>query len=96
MSKLRAVEPLALDATEYTFFCPGCKATHWVRTSGKQPCWSFNGDVDSPTLNPSILVRGRDQTGDTRCHSYVKDGQIQFLPDCTHALAGKTVALETI
>ena len=27
------------------------------------------------------------------CHSYVVDGNIQFLPDCTHALAGKTVAL---
>ena len=28
------------------------------------------------------------------CHSYIKDGQIQFLTDCTHALAGKTVPLE--
>jgi hypothetical protein len=28
------------------------------------------------------------------CHSFVRDGQIQFLADSTHALAGKTVALE--
>lgn len=28
------------------------------------------------------------------CHSFVKDGRIQFLADCTHELAGKTVALE--
>lgn len=28
-----------------------------------------------------------------RCHSFVRDGQIQFLGDCTHALAGKTVPL---
>lgn len=28
-----------------------------------------------------------------RCHSFVTDGQIQFLGDCTHALAGKTVPL---
>lgn len=27
------------------------------------------------------------------CHSFVTDGQIQFLDDCTHALAGKTVPL---
>lgn len=27
------------------------------------------------------------------CHSFVKDGRIQFLNDCTHALAGQTVAL---
>jgi hypothetical protein len=28
------------------------------------------------------------------CHSFVRDGQIQFLSDCTHALVGQTVALE--
>jgi len=27
------------------------------------------------------------------CHSYVTDGRIQFLGDCTHALAGQTVDL---
>jgi hypothetical protein len=27
------------------------------------------------------------------CHSFVTDGQIQFLSDCTHALAGQTVSL---
>jgi hypothetical protein len=27
------------------------------------------------------------------CHSFVREGLIQFLPDCTHALAGQTVAL---
>jgi hypothetical protein len=29
-----------------------------------------------------------------RCHSFVRAGHIQFLGDCTHALAGKTVPLE--
>ena len=27
------------------------------------------------------------------CHSFVTDGQIQFLGDCSHELAGKTVPL---
>lgn len=27
------------------------------------------------------------------CHSFVTDGKIQFLDDCTHALAGQTVDL---
>lgn len=27
------------------------------------------------------------------CHSFVTDGHIQFLGDCTHALAGQTVPL---
>lgn len=29
----------------------------------------------------------------TVCHSFVREGQIQFLGDCTHALAGQTVPL---
>jgi hypothetical protein len=29
-----------------------------------------------------------------RCHSFVANGQIQFLNDCTHKLVGKTVPLE--
>lgn len=29
------------------------------------------------------------------CHSFVTDGRIQFLNDCTHALKGKTVDLPT-
>ena len=28
-----------------------------------------------------------------RCHSYIRSGQIQFLGDCSHALAGQTVPL---
>jgi len=30
------------------------------------------------------------------CHSFVTDGRIQFLADCTHALAGQTVDLPEI
>lgn len=28
------------------------------------------------------------------CHTFVTDGQIQYLGDCTHALAGKTIPME--
>lgn len=31
--------------------------------------------------------------GCMRCHSFVTDGRIQFLADCSHTLAGKTVDL---
>jgi hypothetical protein len=27
------------------------------------------------------------------CHSFVREGQIQFLGDCTHAFAGQTVPM---
>lgn len=76
-----------------------------VRTPGGQrPSWTWNGDPESPTFEPSILVsyNGSDagQTDEDGfkappavCHSFVTDGQIRFLGDCTHALAGRTVPL---
>ena len=30
------------------------------------------------------------------CHSFVRDGSIEFLSDCTHHLAGKTVELPEV
>lgn len=50
-------------------------------------CWSWNGDIDSPTLKPSILT----QNHRFKCHSFVNDGKAQFLGDCSHELAGQTV-----
>jgi hypothetical protein len=31
---------------------------------------------------------------DTRCHSFIREGMIEFLGDCTHELRGQTVPLE--
>lgn len=31
---------------------------------------------------------------DIVCHTFIADGNIQFLGDCTHEMAGKTVPLE--
>lgn len=86
------------------FYCPGCQYLHGVNTvNNGSPCWSWNGNVDAPTFAPSILVRtGRavdpnhvPESDDIPevCHSFVKDGQIQFLSDCSHKLAGMTVPL---
>lgn len=33
---------------------------------------------------------------DTVCHSFVQEGRIQYLSDCTHPLAGQTVDLEDV
>ena len=38
--------------------------------------------------------RGEFENRSTVCHSFVTDGRIQFLGDCTHALKGQTVVLE--
>lgn len=83
--------------------CPGCKTTHVVTTSPYPNGWTFNGDYAKPTLTPSVLVYSHaslDKEGrpfyTPRCHSFVRDGKIEFLNDCDHALAGKTVDLPEI
>lgn len=82
------------------FWCPGCDGAHIVMVGeGQGPRWGYNGDVNAPTFTPSILVtyRGPDAGIDGAppaiCHSFVTDGRIQFLNDCTHCLAGQTVDL---
>lgn len=71
------------------FWCPGCDEVHVIKTSAGG--WTFDGNAERPTFSPSILVTGGG--GDRRCHSFVRAGSIEFLSDCTHALAGKTVPL---
>lgn len=77
------------------YHCPGCKCAHglWIRPQMDRPLWSWNGSFVRPTFSPSVLVREGDKTV---CHSFVRDGQIEFLSDCTHALAGKTVPMEAL
>ena len=83
--------------TSYFFHCPGCNYAHSVRAVGMEPRWNVSGiEEDKPTVSPSILCNGIPQAkaaGLVRCHSFVKDGNIQFLADCDHALAGQTVEI---
>lgn len=85
--QLRSDDPGPRGGTLYLFDCPGCKLSH----SFEVPYWSWNGSFDKPTFEPSLLVNGFDPA--TRCHSFVRDGQIEFLSDCHHELAGQTVEL---
>lgn len=57
--------------------------------------WSWNGDTAKPTLKPSILTKWDYRNGEPRqiCHTFVNDGQVQFLADCTHEFAGQTLDL---
>ena len=75
----------------YRFHCPGCKSPHVIPTVPYANGWGFNGDESSPTFSPSILVHPTEVS--PRCHSFVENGRIRFLSDCTHELAGQTVDL---
>lgn len=81
------------------FRCPGCATWHVVRVQPPH-AWTWNGDLERPTLSPSVFVNApgnpHHNPKATSCHSFVMDGRIQFLGDCTHALAGQTVDLPEV
>jgi len=87
MAKVRIAE-----GGRVSFWCPGCDGSHVISVAAGG--WTWNGDVECPTFSPSVLVTGFVHgEGERRCHSYVRDGQIEFLADCTHQLAAQTVPL---
>lgn len=77
------------------FECPGCGFLHAPAVRGTPPrgapVWDWNGSLEAPTISPSLLVTATDPT--LVCHSFIRDGRIQFLGDCTHDLAGQTIDL---
>ena len=90
------------DLQGYVIFCPGCQQGHlfhtvpWIGNSLGQsgPVWKFNGDIHNPTFSPSMLVNK--SIPERRCHSFVREGKIQFLGDCFHDLKNQTVELPSI
>lgn len=95
-------------------WCPGCEqpaedgemhgGLHMLPVTGAgRPTWSFDGNLEAPTLSPSILTRYEharrrrvaggelEDVGLFVCHSYLRAGVWEFLGDCTHELAGQRV-----
>jgi hypothetical protein len=92
-----------IEGGRWGFDCPGCKMGHELPVQpmphdSTKKGWGFNFDVEKPTFEPSILTRYGYKDGGAHeiCHSFVRDGMIQFLGDCTHALAGQTVPLQEV
>lgn len=84
------------EATHVTINMPGPvgRLTLPMILRGKREgtgCWTWNGDMEHPTLKPSLLTSNGE--GGWRCHTWVNDGKAQFLPDTSHELVGKTVDL---
>lgn len=93
-----------LENNGLMFYCPGCKCPHVIyHGKGSGPRWTWNGEVNEPTFEPSVKVTwpanpaASDQFKEWRkeriCHSFVRNGTIEFLSDCTHELANQTVPL---
>lgn len=88
----------------HAIHCPACGNAHLFDKR-----WTFNGDLEKPTFRASMLVRGTVPITDAEadmimrgehfepkplvCHSFVTDGRIEYLNDCTHELRGQTIEL---
>lgn len=91
----------AENASILLFWCPGCKEHHGVnivKPNRLGAVWTWDGDVDKPTFNPSVVVGKKNENGsmDVLCHLFVRSGHIQYLSDCKHELSGKTVVMEDL
>lgn len=100
-SQLREVSDHGVKYKALLFACPGCIAggpegydgIHMLpvncslATLGK-PSWNWNGNLEAPTLSPSIRSKGY-----SHCHSFLTDGIFNFLKDSDHPLSGQQVPI---
>lgn len=99
-TKLRAYTKLS---GVFYFWCPGCSEHHSVHTDKVDLNGAMHlvtGTPDAPTVS-SMISRtiepfNKSKHANNReyiCNSFIIDGKIRFLENCTHPLAGKTVDL---
>ena len=96
---IRTVDDHGVKYTALAFVCPGCENEHGegglhmlpVNSPQKSPSWEWDGNLDAPTLSPSILTRGGSRG--LVCHSFLRNGVFEFLNDCTHQFAGQSVPM---
>lgn len=96
-------DPADLVAKALLLWCPGCEGAglnglHRVVVEAGPahdggPLWTWDGNLDAPTVSPSLLCTSTWPGGEMRCHSFIEAGQWRYLGDCTHALAGQLVPL---
>ena len=80
----------------YFVYCPGCERAHRfmvVNEAVPEQVWEFDGNMESPTFSPSLLMQTSEWDGHQwvryACHSFLKNGVWEFLSDSTHDLAGR-------
>lgn len=95
--QVRSVDDHGLKYNCLMFVCPGCLEMYPgsiglhmlpVNSSEKKPSWEWDGNLEQPTLSPSILTKHRETE---ICHSYLRNGVFEFLSDCSHPLANQSV-----
>lgn len=77
MTKLAFWKPGGLETMYH--WCPACEELHVLPLDRG---WTMTGTVERPTLSPSFLQH--DKPPKYRCHYFITDGNLLFLPDSWH------------
>lgn len=100
IAQVRHIDNHGIHYDALAFWCPGCdelphggSGLHLlpVNTTEHSPSWTWDGNLEAPTLSPSILTCANDPG--CRCHSFLRAGVLEFLDDCAHSMAGQHVPL---
>jgi hypothetical protein len=87
------------------FWCPGCDDLHMVsddwNVTGSGASLTIEPSIliyerqklVNEDLEWEVLLSPENITTAPRCHSFVRNGHIEFLSDCTHELTGQTVVI---
>ena len=74
------------------FDCPGCRDIHFIPLVGDDKRrWKWNGDIEKPTLDPSVKATSYWKDEKKICHFYLKEGVLEFCKDSTHDKAGQKI-----
>lgn len=76
--------------TQYLYQCSGCGYEHAFSLKSEGGYHEFNLDLEFPTVSPSLV---QNFTPGKMCHSFIRNGKIEYLNDCFHHLAGHTIEL---
>lgn len=101
----RATRAASDDGDHVIFHCPGCRDNHgipigkWTWNEDLEfptfnPSLLILGNQWPKDEYPKYYKSQHAKVaagGETVCHSFIKNGKIQFLNDSTHALSGQTV-----
>ncbi len=78
---------------QYMYMCEGCGYAHVFALKAEGGHHDFNMNLDNPTVSPSLV---QNHTPCKMCHSFIRDGKIQYLNDCHHHLKGQTIDLPEV
>lgn len=79
--------------TQYLYYCEGCKTSHAFGLKSEGGNHDFNMDLNNPTVSPSLVANF---SPGTMCHSFIRNGKIEYLNDCWHDLKGRTIELSNV